>query len=112
MEIFNQLKDRLNKAEFSVSPNKKPKSISADFKNAFGLSLVFYKGNIIAEDSLTLSGLNKKISTNLNINTGIEIKTRGSMKVKEVEKLFKDAYNVKVQVKDSSAKMLIDDNWN
>ena len=45
MGILNSLTDHFNKSEFSVAPNKKLKTLSKDFKKAFNLSLVFYKGN-------------------------------------------------------------------
>ena len=77
MGFLNNIMDSFNSAEFTVTGNKKLKSISRDFKRDFGLSLVFYKGN---------------------------------MKVKAVEKIFKDTFGTKVQIKDKSAKKLIDNN--
>lgn len=109
MGIFNNIKDHFNKAEFTIAPNKKLKTISRDFKNAFGLSLVFYKGNMIADGELTLAGLNRKTSSEIQVTSNEEIKLRASMKVKDVEKSFKDVYGVKVQVKDNDAKVLIND---
>lgn len=35
MGLFNNIKDHFNKAEFTVTPNKKLKTISADFKKTF-----------------------------------------------------------------------------
>jgi hypothetical protein len=49
MGLFDKFLDRFNKAEFTIAPNKKLKSLSKEFKEAYDLSLVFYKGNIIAE---------------------------------------------------------------
>ena len=60
MGIFNNLMDKFKNAEFTVAPNKKLKTLSADFKKAFNLSLVFYKGAQIADGDLTLAALNKK----------------------------------------------------
>ena len=57
MGIFNNIVDSFNKSEFSVSGNKKLKTISKEFKNCFELSLVFYKGNMIADGDLTLAKL-------------------------------------------------------
>ncbi|MHA7864965.1 hypothetical protein [Flagellimonas marinaquae] len=110
MGILNTFKDHFNKAEFTIAPNKKLKTISNDFKKAFGLSLVFYKGNLIAEDNLTLAGLNKKTSSAIQVKSDAEIKIRASMKVKDVEKAFQTTYGVKVQIKDKEAKKLVDDN--
>ena len=60
MGLLNNIMDNFSKAEFSVAPNKKLKTISADFKKAFGVSLVFYKGVQIADGDLTLNQLNQK----------------------------------------------------
>ena len=35
MGLLNNIKDAFNKAEFTVAPNKKLKTLSADFKKAF-----------------------------------------------------------------------------
>lgn len=110
MGLLNNLKDRFNKAEFKVAPNKKLKTISKDFKTAFNLSLVFYKGNIIAEDNLTLAALNKKTSKDVNSTSKEDLKIKASMKVGDVEDLFEKKFGVKVQIKDKVAKKLIDNN--
>lgn len=39
MGLLNNLKDAFNKVEFTVAPNKKLKTISADFKKTFDLTL-------------------------------------------------------------------------
>lgn len=108
MGIFNSIKDHFNNAEFSIAPNKKIKSISRDFKAAFNLTLVFYKGNLIAEDNLTLAALNKKTAKDVKTSSKEDIKIKASMKVGVVEDLFDTAYSVKVQIKDKSGKNLID----
>ena len=48
MGILNYLMDKFKNAEFSVAPQKKLKTISADFHKAFNLTLVFYKGVLIS----------------------------------------------------------------
>lgn len=40
MGLLKNFMDNFNKAEFTVAPQKKLKTISADFKKAFNLSLV------------------------------------------------------------------------
>ena len=57
MGLLNNILDKFSKAEFTVAPQKKLKSISAEFKKAFGLTLVFYKGAQIADGDLTLAAL-------------------------------------------------------
>lgn len=108
MGFFNNIIDSFNSSEFSVSGNKKLKSISKDFKKGFGLSLVFYKGNSIADGDQTLASLNKKTSLKVNTTSDQEIKIRGNTKVKDVEKLFIDTFGTKIQIKDKSSKNLID----
>lgn len=60
MGLLNNIKDAFNKSEFTVAPNKKLKTISADFKKAFDVTLVFYKGAIIADGELTPINLARK----------------------------------------------------
>lgn len=108
MGILNSITDHFNKSDFSVAPNKKLKTLSKDFKKAFNLSLVFYKGNMIAEDSLTLTGLNKKTSKTVTTSSKNELKIKASMKVGKVEDLFESTFGVKVQIKDAPGKTLID----
>ena len=106
MGLLNKIKDNFNSAEFTVAPQKKLKTISADFKKAFGLSLVFYKGNIIADGELTLAALNKKTSKDVNAKAdGLKIK--GSTKVGDAEKMFDSAFGVTVQIKDKNAKVCV-----
>ncbi len=109
MKLLNNLLDHFNKAEFTVAPQKKLKSISSEFKTAFELSLVFYKGNMLAEADITLASLNKKTSKDVKSKAeGMKIK--GSMKVEEVEKLFDINFGVTVQIKDKAGKILVPNN--
>ena len=43
MGLFDKFLDRFNKAEFTIAPNKKLKSLSKDFKEAYDLSLVKFE---------------------------------------------------------------------
>ena len=86
MGLLNNFMDKFKNAEFTVAPQKKLKTISADFKKAFNLSLVFYKGVQIADGELTLAALNKKTTKDVKANAdGLKIK--GSTKVGDAEKL-------------------------
>lgn len=106
MGLIKNLMDNFSKAEFTVAPQKKLKTISADFKKAFNLSLVFYKGNQIADGELTLAALNKK--TTKDVKTSADgLKIKASMKVGDAEKLFDKNFGVTVQIKDISAKILV-----
>ncbi len=53
MGLFDNLKDRFNKAEFTVAPNKKLKTISKEFLETFDLQLAFYKGKQLADGDMT-----------------------------------------------------------
>ena len=106
MGILNNLKDKFKNAEFTVAPNKKLKTLSSEFKNSFGVSLVFYKGAQIADGELTLAALNKKTTKDVNAKAdGLKIKA--SMKVGEAEKLFDQSFGVTVQIKDAEGKKLV-----
>lgn len=98
MGLFDKIKDNFTKAEFNVSPQKKLKTLSAEFENAFGVELVFYKGKQIADGALTLKQLNDK--TTKDVDTRADgIKIKGSMKVGEAEKIFDANFGVTVQIK-------------
>ena len=106
MGLLNNLMDRFKNAEFTVAPQKKLKTISADFKKAFELTLVFYKGAQIADGDLTLAALNKKTAKEVNAKAdGLKIKA--STKVGDAEKLFDTNFGVTVQIKDAKGTKLI-----
>ena len=106
MGLLNNLMDKFKNAEFTVAPQKKLKTISADFKKAFGVSLVFYKGAQIADGDLTLAALNKKTTKDVNAKAdGLKIKA--SMKVGAAEKLFDTNFGVTVQIKDKAGSKLV-----
>ena len=99
MGLLDKIKDNFTKAEFTVSPQKKLKTLSAEFENAFGVELVFYKGKQIAEGDLTLKGLNEKTSKTVDTRAAEGLKIKGSMKVGDAEKLFDTHFGVTVQIK-------------
>ena len=106
MGILHNLMDKFKNAEFTVAPQKKLKSLSSEFKNSFGVSLVFYKGAKIADGDMTLAALNTKTSKEVNAKAdGLKIKA--SMKVGEAEKLFDEQFGVTVQIKDAEGKKLV-----
>ena len=106
MGLFDSIKDRFNSAEFTVAPNKKLKTISADFMAAFDLTLVFYKGKQIADGDLTLAALNKKTTKDVK-STADGLKIKASTKVGDAEKLFDKNFGVTVQIKDAKGTKLV-----
>lgn len=106
MGLINNFLDKFKNAEFTVAPQKKLKTLSADFKKAFNLTLVFYKGVQIADGDLTLAALNKK--TTKDVKTSADgLKIKASMKVGDAEKLFDQNFGVTVQVKDEKGTKLV-----
>lgn len=98
MGLLDKIKDNFTKAEFTVAPNKKLKTLSTEFEKAFGVELVFYKGKQIADGALTLKQLNDRTSKDVDTKAdGFKIK--GSMKVGDAEKLFDTHFGVTVQIK-------------
>ena len=98
MGLLNKIKDNFTKAEFAVAPQKKLKTLSAEFEQAFGVELVFYKGKQVADGALTLKQLNDK--TTKTVDTRADgFKLKASMKVGDAEKLFDTNFGVTVQIK-------------
>ena len=106
MGLLNNILDNFKNAEFTVAPNKKLKTLSADFKKAFNLSLIFYKGTQIADGELTLAALNKKTTKDVK-STADGLKIKASMKVGDAEKLFDTNFGVTVQIKDVKGSKLV-----
>ena len=85
MGLLDKIKDNFTKAEFTVSPQKKLKTLSAEFETAFGAELVFYKGKQIADGALTLKQLNDKTTKTVDTRAAEGLKIKGSMKVGDAE---------------------------
>ena len=91
MGLLNNIKDHFNSAEFTVAPNKKVKTVCADFKKAFGCTLAIYKGVNLADGELTINKLNQQTTAKIKADSKAELKIKASMKVGEAEELFKAA---------------------
>jgi hypothetical protein len=81
MGLLNSIKDHFTNAEFSVAPNKKVKTVCADFKKTFGCTLAIYKGAQLADPEMTLAALNKKTTKDVTTKSYDELKIKASMKV-------------------------------
>lgn len=108
MGLINNIKDHFNSAEFTVAPNKKVKTICADFKKSFGCTLAIYKGVQLADGDLTINQLNQKTTAKIDASSKEELKIKASMKVGEAEDLFKKVYGLIVQIKDPAGKVCVD----
>jgi len=107
MGFLNNFIDRFNKAEFTIAPNKKLKTLSKEFAENFNLGLVFYKGNMIADGDLTLKKLNDKTSMDIQTSSSEELLLKANMTIGDVEKSFEQVYGVKVQIKDNTLSKLV-----
>ncbi|MBO5844708.1 MAG: hypothetical protein J6Q96_07555 [Bacteroidales bacterium] len=107
MGLFDNLKDRFNKAEFTVAPNKKLKTISKEFLETFDLQLAFYKGKQLADGDMTLNQLNQKTTKEINTHSSASLKIKGSTKVGDAEKMFDEIFGVTVQIKDKAGKICV-----
>ncbi len=110
MGLLNNIKDHFNSAEFTVAPNKKVKTVCADFKKAFGCTLAIYKGVNLADGELTINQLNQQTTAKIMASSKAELKIKASMKVGEAEQLFKSTYGLTVQIKDPKGKECVDNN--
>ena len=108
MGLLSNIKDHFTNAEFTVAPNKKVKTICADFKKAFGVTLAIYKGAQLADPEMTLAALNKRTTKDVTTKSYDELKIKASMKVGEAEKLFDQAFGLTVQIKDPKGKECVD----
>lgn len=108
MGLLNKIKDHFTSAEFTVAPNKKVKTVCADFKKTFGCTLAIYKGSVLADPEMTLAALNKKTTKDVKTKDAEELKIKASMKVGEAEKLFDKMFGLTVQIKDPKGKECVD----
>ena len=108
MGLLNNLKDHFTNAEFTVAPNKKVKTVCADFKKTFGVTLAIYKGAQLADPEMTLAALNKRTTKDIKTKGAEELKIKASMKVGDAEKLFDQMLGLTVQIKDPKGKECVD----
>jgi len=108
MGLLNSIKDHFTNAEFTVAPNKKVKTVCADFKKTFGCTLAIYKGTQLADPDMTLAELNKRTTKDVKTKESGELKIKASMKVGEAEKLFDQMFGLTVQIKDPKGEKCVD----
>ena len=79
-------------ADFKISGRMKVKSLTEDFKNAYGSTLRVYNGNSFADNNATLASIRKG-----EAKSG-ELEVSGNMHVGTFEKKVLENYGIKVQV--------------
>ena len=96
MGLLGKIMDNFKAADFDIHHNMKVKTLQADFKKNFGISLRVYNGVKFAEPNKTLGSFK---STNTKAD---DIKIKAKMTVKDVEALFKENFGLKVQIADKN----------
>ncbi len=86
----------------NINGRMKVKTLQADFKEEFGLTLRLYDGNKFADDNDTLASIRKGDSK------GGEFSPRKNTKIGNLEDKFKDLFGIKVQVAGSDDSYLCD----
>jgi hypothetical protein len=97
MGFLSNFFDRFKASDFQLSPNQKIKSVQAEFKENFGLTLRVYKGKVLADADLTFAQLNQRTSKKVNWNEE-ELKIRANMTIKQVEDLINEQFGLTIQV--------------
>lgn len=96
-KFFSNLTDKFKAKDFHISANKKLETIQSEFKDNFGLTLRIYKGKQLADPEMTIAGLNKKTSSEIN-SKNEDLSIKASMNIGEFEKLIRDHYGLTIQV--------------
>ncbi len=97
MGLFSNFFDRFKSADFDIQPNQKVKTIQAEFKENFGLTLRVFKGKVHADPDLTFAQLNQRTSKDVNWNAD-DLKIRANMTIKQVEEMIDKHFGLTVQV--------------
>lgn len=80
-----------------VSGRKTVKSLKEEFKKEFGVSVRVYKGKKFADESATLASIRAE-----GAPSSADFEVRGNTKVGNVEKQFKDALGITIQIEDAA----------
>lgn len=97
MGFLSNFFDSFDASDFHLAPNKKIKTIQAEFKENFGLSLRVYKGKVFADSEMTFAQLNEKTSKSIKTSNS-DLKITSNMNVKEFEELIDSHFGITVQV--------------
>jgi hypothetical protein len=97
MGIISNFLDRFKSSDFKLAPNKKIKTVKAEFFEHFGLTLRVYKGKVFADPEMTFAELKSKTSKEVKA-TNSELEIQSNMNIGEFEELFSNHFGVTVQV--------------
>lgn len=97
LKFFSNLTDNFKAKDFHIAANKKLKTIQAEFKENFGLTLRIYKGKQLADPEMTIAGLNKKTSSEIHANN-VDLSIKASLNIGEFEKLIENHFGLTIQV--------------
>lgn len=97
MGFFSNFFDRFNASDFHLAPNKKIKTIQAEFQSNFGLFLRVYKGKMFADPEMTFAQLDQRTSAKIN-SSNSDLKIKANMGIGEFEDLIKEHFGVTIQV--------------
>lgn len=89
----------------SIKGRMKVKTLKADFKEEFGLTLRVYDGRSFADDNATLAAIRK------NDNKGGEFSPKRNTKVGNLEDKIMDIFGIKTQVASSDDSYLCDNDF-
>ena len=96
-KFFSDFTDKFKAKDFQIASNKKLKTIQAEFKDNFGLTLRIYKGKQFADPDLTIAGLNKKTSQDIQAKND-DLSIKASTKIGDFEKLIEKHFGLTIQV--------------
>jgi hypothetical protein len=97
MGFLSNFFDRFKAADFHISANLKIKTVQANFKNNFGLTLRVYKGKMLADPEDTFARLDRKTRNDVkSVSEDLEIKA--NLKIGDFENLILEHYGLTVQV--------------
>jgi hypothetical protein len=97
MGFLSNFFDRFKATDFHIAPNKKIKSIQAEFKNNFGLTLRVYKGKALADPEMTFAQLNQRTSKDVKASNS-DLIIKANMNIGDFEKLIDQHFGVTVQI--------------
>lgn len=110
MGILANIFDKFKAKDFSISPNKKVKTVQANFKENFGLCLRIYKGSQFADPNMTFAALNARVSDTINADKE-DLVVTASMTIGDFENLIKEHFGLRVQVADEFNAYLVNNKY-